>query len=166
MIVLLIYLLVMLIIIKSCIVVVKQNEVYVIERLGRFEKIAEPGLTFIFPFIDRIRAKVIMSDQTLEFTSEDIVSKDKKVINMKIAISYTITDPMKVTYEVKDFKTSLEYTVEATITGEISHILYNDIYLEKAYLIENIRKQLKMTEESWGFEIKNISINDINLKFK
>ena len=60
--------------------VVRQSEVYIIERLGKFYKEAHAGLNLIFPFVDRVRAVVSLKQQTMDVTPQSVITKDNENI--------------------------------------------------------------------------------------
>ena len=70
-----ILLLLVLIIAYKTIKVVKQSEVYVIERLGKFHKVADAGLTIIFPFLDHVRSVVSLKQQTMDIPPQGVITK-------------------------------------------------------------------------------------------
>ncbi len=64
----------------SSIKVVRQSEVFVIERLGKFHKVAQAGLNIIVPFVDNIRAAVSMRQQTMDIPPQGVITKDNVTI--------------------------------------------------------------------------------------
>ena len=71
--------------------IVRQSEVYIIERLGKFHKIADAGLTIIIPFIDHVRSIVSLKQQTMDVPPQDVITKDNVTITIATAC-FTIHD--------------------------------------------------------------------------
>ena len=84
--------------------VVKQSEVYIIERLGKFHKVADAGLTVIIPFLDRVRSIVSLKQQTLDIPPQEVITKDNVTITIDTVVFYKITDPAKAVYEIQSLK--------------------------------------------------------------
>ena len=92
----------------SSIKVVNQSEVYIIERLGKFEKIADAGLTIIVPFLDRVSSVVLLKEQTMDIPPQGVITKDNVTINIDTVVFYQITDPVKAVYEIQNLKKGIE----------------------------------------------------------
>ena len=91
--VLLVLLVIILIIAFKSIKIVKQAEVYVIERLGKFYKVADAGLTIIIPFFDHVRSVVSLKQQTMDVPPQGVITKDNVTITIDTVVFYQITDP-------------------------------------------------------------------------
>ena len=78
--------------------VVRQSEVYIIERLGRFHKVADAGLTIIVPFIDKVRSVVSLKQQTMDIPPLVVITSDNVTITIDTVVFYKITDPAKAVY--------------------------------------------------------------------
>ena len=112
----LIFLLVIILIIAfKSIKIVKQAEVYVIERLGKYHKIADAGLTIIVPFVDHVRSVVSLKQQTMDIPPQGVITKDNVTITIDTVVFYKITDPAKAVYEIQSLKKGIEYLAITTI---------------------------------------------------
>ena len=107
MLVLLIEFIIVVVIAAKSIKIVKQSEMAVIERLGRFYKLAEPGLTVVVPFIDKVRAYVSTSMQSTNVTVSNVHTMDERTIEVNATAFFTIYDPCKAVYEVKDVSSAI-----------------------------------------------------------
>ena len=75
--------------------IVKQSEVYIIERLGKFHKVADAGLTIIVPFLDHVRSVVSLKQQTMDVPPQGVITRDNVTITIDTVVFYKITDPAK-----------------------------------------------------------------------
>ena len=112
---LLILLVIIIILAFASIKVVKQSEVYIIERLGKFHKAADAGLTIIIPFVDRVSSVVLLKEQTMDIPPQGVITKDNVTINIDIVVFYQITDPVKAVYEIQNLKKGVEYLAITSI---------------------------------------------------
>ena len=94
--------LLLMVIVAFSIKVVRQAEVYVIERVGKFHKVASAGLNFIFPFVDRVRAIVNMKQQTMDVPPQQVITKDNVTITIDTVVFFQIMDPVKSVYEIEN----------------------------------------------------------------
>ena len=112
----LIFLLVVIAIIAfKTIKIVKQAEVYVIERLGKFHKIADAGLTIIIPFMDQVRSVVSLKQQTMDVPPQGVITQDNVTITIDTVVFYKITDPAKAIYEIHSLKEGIRHLAISTI---------------------------------------------------
>ena len=95
--------------------VVNQSEVYIIERLGKYYKTADAGLTLIVPFIDRVSSVVLLKELTMDIPPQGVITKDNVTISIDTVVFYQITDPEKSVYEIANLKKGIEYLAITTI---------------------------------------------------
>ena len=103
---LIVLLAIILIIAFKSIKIVKQAEVYIIERLGKYHKIADAGLTIIIPFFDHVRSVVSLKQQTMDIPPQGVITKDNVTITIDTVVFYKITDPAKAVYEIQSLRVS------------------------------------------------------------
>ena len=113
--ILIVLLVIILIIAFKTIRIVKQSEVYIIERLGKFYKIADAGLTIIVPFFDHVRSVVSLKQQTMDIPPQGVITKDNVTITIDTVVFYKVTDPAKAVYEIQNLKKGIEYLAITTI---------------------------------------------------
>lgn len=164
MLVLLFGLIIIFIIFRKSIIIVKKGEVCILERLGRYRMTATEGLTIVIPIMDKVRATISLKDTTYDFKVENVITKDRKKVDINTSIMIRIEDPVKACYEITSVQKGLEYIITTTLFGEVSTLLYNDLFLERTALLASIKEQLAVSEEAWGFITLDVSIKDINLK--
>ena len=86
--------------------IVRQSEVYIIERLGKFHKAADAGLTIIIPVIDHVRSIVSLKLQLLDIPPQQVITKDNVSISIDTVVFYKIIDPAKAVYEISNLPKS------------------------------------------------------------
>ena len=74
----------------SSIKVVRQSEVRIIERFGKYHTTAEAGLNFILPFVDKVRAVVSLKQQTMDVPPQGVITKDNVTITIDTVVFYQI----------------------------------------------------------------------------
>ena len=162
MIFLVVLLVIIFIIAFSSIKVVNQSEVYIIERLGKFEKVADAGLTIIIPFFDRISSVVLLKEQTMDIPPQGVITKDNVTINIDTVVFYQITDPVKAVYEIQNLKKGIEYLAITTIRDIVGKMDLDETFGSREAINYQLRSILDEATDKWGCKINRVEIKDIN----
>ena len=156
-----IILVIALIIAFKTIKVVKQSEVYIIERLGKFHKIADAGLTIIIPFFDHVRSVVSLKQQTMDIPPQGVITKDNVTITIDTVVFYKITDPAKAVYEIQSLKKGIEYLAITTIRDIVGKMDLDETFSSRDAINDRLRVILDEATDQWGCKIDRVEIKDI-----
>ena len=159
---LLILLAIILVIAFMSIKIVKQAEVYIIERLGKFYKVADAGLTIILPFFDHVRSVVSLKQQTMDVPPQGVITKDNVTITIDTVVFYQITDPAKAVYEIQNLKKGIEYLAITTIRDIIGKMNLDETFSSRDGINNQLRIVLDEATDRWGCKIDRVEIKDIN----
>ena len=159
--ILLVLLVIILIIAFSSIKIVKQAEVYIIERLGKFYKVADAGLTIIIPFFDHVRSVVSLKQQTMDVPPQDVITKDNVTITIDTVVFYQITDPAKAVYEIQSLKKGIEYLAITTIRDIIGKMNLDETFSSREGINNQLRTVLDEATDRWGCKVERVEITDI-----
>ena len=161
MLVLIILLIIVLVLAAMSIKIVKQAEVYIIERLGKFYKVADAGLTIIIPFLDHVRSVVSLKQQTMDIPPQDVITKDNVTITIDTVVFYQITDPAKAVYEIQSLKKGIEYLAITTIRDIIGKMSLDETFSSRDGINTQLRVVLDEATDRWGCKIDRVEIKDI-----
>ena len=159
---LLVLLAIILIIAFMSIKIVKQSEVYIIERLGKFYKVADAGLTIILPFFDHVRSVVSLKQQTMDVPPQGVITKDNVTITIDTVVFYQITDPAKAVYEIQNLKKGIEYLALTTIRDIIGKMSLDETFSSRDGINNKLRIVLDEATDRWGCKVDRVEIKDIN----
>ena len=159
---LLIVLVAILVVAAMSIKIVKQSEVYIIERLGKFYKVADAGLTIIIPFLDHVRSVVSLKQQTMDVPPQGVITKDNVTITIDTVVFYQITDPAKAVYEIQSLKKGIEYLAITTIRDIIGKMNLDETFSSRDGINNQLRIVLDEATDRWGCKIDRVEIKDIN----
>ena len=159
---LLVLLIIILIIAAMSIKIVKQSEVYIIERLGKFYKVADAGLTIIVPFLDHVRSVVSLKQQTMDVPPQGVITKDNVTITIDTVVFYQITDPAKAVYEIQSLKKGIEYLAITTIRDISGKMNLDETFSSRDGINNKLRIVLDEATDRWGCKIDRVEIKDIN----
>ena len=140
--------------------VVRQSEVYIIERLGRFHKVADAGLTIIIPFIDKVRSVVSLKQQTMDIPPQGVITSDNVTITVDTVVFYKITDPAKAVYEIQSLKRSIEYIAITTIRDIVGKMELDETFSSRDIINDKLRVILDEATDPWGCKIDRVEIKD------
>ena len=154
-------LIIIVIIAVKSIKVVRQSEVYIIERLGRFHKVADAGLTIIIPFFDHVRSVVSLKQQTMDIPPQGVITKDNVTITIDTVVFYQITDPAKAVYEIQSLKKGIEYLAITTIRDIVGKMDLDATFSSRDGINSQLRVILDDATDRWGCKIDRVEIKDI-----
>ena len=161
MIFLVILLIIIAIIAFKTIKIVKQSEVYIIERLGKFYKVADAGLTIIIPFIDQVRSVVSLKQQTMDVPPQGVITQDNVTITIDTVVFYKITDPAKAVYEIQSLKKGIEYLAITTIRDIVGKMDLDQTFSSRDAINDKLRVILDEATDQWGCKVDRVEIKDI-----
>ena len=163
----------LLIIAAKTIKIVPQSSVLLIERLGRFNRLAQSGLNIIVPFFESPRAiywtnvrpgltSIDLREQYIDLPPQPVITRDNVTINVDSVVYWMITDPIKSVYEINDLVGSL---VQLTITGmrsvmgemDLDHTLSN-----RDQINSKLRLILDEATDKWGVKVTRVDVKNIN----
>ena len=87
-----------LIVVVKAIRVVGQQHAWIVERLGRFHGVLEPGLNFVIPFVDRIAYRHDLREIPLDVPSQICITRDNTQLQVDGILYFQVTDPMRASY--------------------------------------------------------------------
>ena len=161
MIYLIIILVVLLVIAFKSIKVVRESEVYIIERLGKFHKVADAGLTIIIPFIDTVRSVVSLKEQTMDIPPQGVITEDNVTIQIDTVVFYQITDPARAVYEIQSLKKGIEYLAITTIRDVVGKLSLDSTFSSRDLINNQLRMLLDEATDKWGCKVNRVEIKDI-----
>ncbi len=145
----------------SSIKVVRQSEVRIIERFGKYHKTAEAGLNFIVPFIDHVRAVVSLKQQTMDVTPQSVITKDNVTITIDTVVFYQITEPAKAVYEIESLQKGIAYIAITTIRDIVGKMDLDSTFSSRDLINNQLRTILDEATDKWGCKVDRVEIKDI-----
>lgn len=153
--------------------IVPQSSVLLIERLGRFHRIAASGLNIIVPFFESPRAvywtnvragltSIDLREQYIDLPPQPVITRDNVTINVDSVVYWMITDPIKAVYEINDLVGSL---VQLTITGMRSVMGEMDLdhtLSSRDQINSKLRLILDEATDKWGVKVTRVDVKNIN----
>jgi regulator of protease activity HflC (stomatin/prohibitin superfamily) len=141
--------------------VVPQQRMYVVERLGRYQRTLTPGLNFLVPFMDAVRAKVDMREQVVSFPPQPVITSDNLVVSIDTVLYFRVTDPVKATYEIANFLQAIEQLTVTTLRNVIGSLDLERALTSREEINRHLSGVLDETTGRWGIKVTRVEIKAI-----
>lgn len=152
-----------LIIIAKGIKIVPQSDLYVIERLGKFNKELHGGFHLIIPIIDNVRAILTSREQLVDINKQSVITKDNVNISIDGIVFCKVDDAMEATYNVVDFKDAIANLAMTTLRSEIGAMVLDDTLSNRETLNVKLQNELGAAAANWGIKVTRVEIADISV---
>ena len=131
-----------------------------IERLGKYQRTATSGVTFIFPFIDKM-IKVDMREQVVDVPPQGVITKDNVVVEVDAVIYYEVTDPIKVTYNVANFYIAVTKLAQTNLRNLVGDMSLDESLTSREVINTKLRQILDDATDKWGVKVTRVELQRI-----
>jgi regulator of protease activity HflC (stomatin/prohibitin superfamily) len=152
-----------LIIIAKGVKIVPQSDLYVIERLGKFNKELHGGFHLIIPVVDKVRAILTSREQLVDINKQSVITKDNVNISIDGIVFCKVDDAMEATYNVVDFKDAIANLAMTTLRAEIGAMVLDDTLSNRETLNVKLQNELGTAASNWGIKVTRVEIADISV---
>jgi regulator of protease activity HflC (stomatin/prohibitin superfamily) len=156
-----IVILVLTIVVKS-ILVIPQAQSAVIERLGRFTKVAEPGLNFLAPFVDRVRARIDLREQVVSFPPQPVITKDNLTVSIDTVVYFQVTDSRAAVYEISNYIVGVEQLATTTLRNLVGGMSLEETLTSRDEINGQLRGVLDEATGRWGIRVARVELKAID----
>ncbi len=155
----------LLFIVVKLVLVVQMKELCVIERLGKFRAVLQPGLHFLIPFIDRVAYRHETREQVLDIPAQSCISRDNIQISVDGLVYIQVMDGEKASYGIEDYRRASINLAQTTMRSEIGKLNLGQTFSERDTLNETIVREIDKASDPWGikvlrYEVRNITPSD------
>ncbi|HET8770248.1 MAG TPA: stomatin-like protein [Gemmatimonadaceae bacterium] len=163
--------------------IIGQAEVMVVERLGRFHRVARSGLNVIIPFFERAKsidvryfeadplgnkkmiastiARIDLREQVLNFPSQPVITKDNVTIDIDAVLYYRVADPQKATYSVQNLPYALETLTRTTLRNIVGDIELDQTLASRDMINRRMREVIEEASIGWGVDVTRVELQSI-----
>jgi regulator of protease activity HflC (stomatin/prohibitin superfamily) len=141
--------------------VVPQQRMDVVERLGKYQRVLNPGLNFLVPFIDAVRSKVDMREQVVSFPPQPVITSDNLVVSIDTVLYFKVVDPVRATYEIANFLQAIEQLTVTTLRNVIGSLDLEKALTSREEINRHLSGVLDETTGRWGIKVTRVEIKAI-----
>ena len=142
--------------------IVPQARAGVVERLGRFSRVLDPGLSILVPFIDRLRPLIDLREQVVSFPPQPVITEDNLTVNIDSVIYYQVTDPKSATYEIADYIQAIEQLTVTTLRNVIGGMTLEQTLTSRDQINASLRTVLDEATGKWGIRVNRVELKAVD----
>ncbi|MCZ4079768.1 SPFH/Band 7/PHB domain protein [Rhodococcus sp. H36-A4] len=156
-----IVLLVVILVAKS-VSIIPQAEAAVIERLGRYVRTVSGQLTFLVPFVDRIRAKVDLRERVVSFPPQPVITKDNLTVSIDTVVYFQVTNPQSAVYEINNYIVGVEQLTTTTLRNVVGGMTLEETLTSRDQINGQLRVVLDEATGRWGLRVARVELKSID----
>ena len=171
------------IVVVKGVIIVKQAEVVIVERLGKFDRVLESGFNFIIPIIDTPRGilwkttqktldgqaysfvkqidRIDLRETVYDFPRQNVITKDNVSISINALLYFQIVDPKSATYEIQNLPDAIEKLTQTTLRNLVGQIDLDETLVSRDKINQELRIILDEATNKWGVKISRVELQDI-----
>lgn len=140
--------------------IVRPYEKGVVERLGKYRRTADSGLTFLIPVFDKMK-KVDMRELVVDVPPQEVITKDNVVVEVDAVVYYEVTDPVKVTYNVAQFLRAATKLAQTNLRNLIGDLALDETLTSRELVNDKLRQILDEATDKWGTRVTRVELQKI-----
>ena len=156
-----IFAVIVLMIVASCIKIVPQAKAVVLERLGGYRTTWSVGLHVKAPFIDRVAKRVNLKEQVIDFKPQPVITKDNVTMQIDTVVFFQITDPKLYAYGVENPLMAIENLTATTLRNIIGDLELDQTLTSRELINTKMRAQLDVATDPWGIKVNRVELKNI-----
>lgn len=142
--------------------IVPQARAGVLERLGRYQRTLNPGLTFVLPFVDRLRPLIDLREQVVSFPPQPVITEDNLVVSIDTVVYFQVTDPKSATYEIANYIQAVEQLTVTTLRNVVGGMDLERTLTSREDINAALRGVLDEATGKWGIRVNRVELKAID----
>merc|ERR1719228_2482097 len=151
---------------NTAVLFVPQQEAWVVERMGKYHRVLEPGLNILIPILDRIKYVQSLKEIAIDIPQQSAITLDNVSLTIDGVLYLRIVDPYKASYGVEDPEFAITQLAQTTMRSEIGKMEMDGLFKERENLNISIVQSINTASEAWGIQCMRYEIRDIKLPEK
>ena len=141
--------------------IVPQQNAFVVERLGKFDRTLTPGLKFVIPFIERVAYKHSLKEVPLDVPSQVCITRDNTQLQVDGILYFQVTDPMRASYGSSDYLAAITQLSQTTLRSVIGKMELDKTFEERDLINASVVNALDEAALTWGVKVLRYEIKDL-----
>jgi regulator of protease activity HflC (stomatin/prohibitin superfamily) len=140
---------------------VPQQQVWIVERMGRYRMSMQAGINFLIPFIDNVSYRHSLKEEAVDIPSQTAITKDNVTLIIDGILYLKITDPKQASYGVGNARYAITQMAQTTMRSELGKMTLDRTFLERDNLNVSIVQSINEASVVWGIQCLRYEIKDI-----
>lgn len=145
----------------QCVKVVPQQTAWVVERLGKFHSVLNPGLNVIIPFIDRVAYKHSLKEVPLDTPSQVCITKDNTQLTVDGVLFFQVTDPRRASYGTSNYIIAITQLAQTTLRSVVGRMELDKTFEERDLINKSVVSAIDEAALNWGVKVLRYEIKDL-----
>ncbi len=141
--------------------IVRQSEVYLIERLGKYHRQLESGIHIVIPFVERVSAKKSLREKVVDFPPQAMITRDNVSIQIDTVVFYQVTDPVRNEYEISNPLSAISNLSATTLRNLVGELDLDETLTSRDTVNTKLRTVLDQATDKWGMKVNRVEIRNI-----
>ncbi|GAA4136393.1 SPFH domain-containing protein [Actinomadura keratinilytica] len=133
-----------------------------VERLGRYHRTLQPGISFVVPFVDRVKPLIDLREQVVSFKAQPVITEDNVVVHIDTVLFFQVTDPRAADYEIVDYIKAIEQLTATTLRNVIGTLDLEETLTSRDRINTALRGVLDDASGKWGIRVTRVEIKAID----
>ena len=142
--------------------IVPQAKAGIVERLGKYHKTLNPGMTVLVPFVDRLKPLIDLREQVVSFPPQPVITEDNLVVGIDTVLYFTVNDAKSASYEVANPLQAIEQITVTTLRNVIGSPSLEQALTSRDHINAQLRSVLDEATGKWGIRVNRVEIKSID----
>jgi len=153
--------LVVLVTLVKSVTVIHQAEKGLVERFGRYKETLDPGLRFLIPYMDSLRARIDMREIVIDIEPQPVITRDNVTVTVDAVIYYYVTEAKAVRYEVANFYSAISKLAQTNLRNVIGDMSLDETLTSRERINAALRDTLDEATDKWGVKVTRVEVKEI-----
>jgi len=148
---------------NTMVMFVPQQEAWIVERMGKYNRILDPGVNVLIPLLDKVKYVQSLKEIAIDIPSQSAITIDNVTLNIDGVLYLRVKDAYKASYGVEDPEFAITQLAQTTMRSEIGKITLDTLFRERDNLNTAIVIAINHASEAWGIQCMRYEIRDIRM---
>lgn len=153
--------LVVLVTLVKSVTIIHQAEKGLVERFGRYKETLDPGLRFLIPYMDSLKARIDMRETVIDIEPQPVITRDNVTVTVDAVIYYYVTEAKAVRYEVANFYSAISKLAQTNLRNVIGDMSLDETLTSRERINTALRETLDEATDKWGVRVTRVEVKEI-----